>query len=281
MMHRAVMIVSPRQLAAHLHDPAWIIFDCRHDLSDPAKGAADYAAGHIEGAFFAGVDRDLSGRKTGTNGRHPLPDPRDFVTFLARAGATAQSRVVAYDDVGGQYAARLWWMLRWIGLDSAAVLDGGWDTWRTEGLPTTTAVPDVSAGALEVRLDPSVLAGVADVEAIVAGGAGLVVDARAPERYRGEIEPLDPVAGHIPGAANHFFKKSLRDDLTFKSPEEIRAAFAETLAGVESENVVHQCGSGITACVNLLAMELAGLKGSKLYAGSWSEWVADPQRPIA
>lgn len=215
------MLVSTAELATHLDDPSWVIFDCRHDLTNPIKGQNVYSTSHITGAFFAGVDRDLSGEKTGNNGRHPLPDPAVFADFLARCGVTAKSRIVAYDDVGGQYAARLWWMTRWIGQPNAAVLDGGWPKWNTAGLPTSFEIPAAASGAVSVKLNPSLLASTADVEHILESGGGQIVDARAPERYRGEVEPLDPVAGHIPGAANHFFKRSLRYDLTFKPSAEI------------------------------------------------------------
>lgn len=275
------MLVSTAELATHLDDSNWIIFDCRHDLGDPTRGLEVYSNGHVAGAFFVGVDRDLSGVKTGSNGRHPLPDPQDFADFLAGCGVTSNSRIVAYDDVGGQYAARLWWMARWIGLPNCTVLDGGWSKWNEEKLPTSAEVPVPNRGAVSVKLDSSLLVSTADVERLVQSDEGLVLDARAPERYRGEVEPLDPVAGHIPGASNHFFKSSLRDDLTFRSSSEIQERFEVSLAGHAPSEAVHQCGSGITACVNLLAMELAGLKGSKLYAGSWSAWCADPSRPVA
>lgn len=275
------MLVSTAELAAHVNDPNWVIFDCRHDLGDPAKGAEVYAAGHISGACFAGVDRDLSGVKTGANGRHPLPDPAEFANFLASCGVTSESQIVAYDDVGGQYAARLWWMTRWIGHPYAALLDGGWSKWNREALPVSTEIPVAARGELPVELHPEFLATVAEVAQLVESGEGQILDARAPERYRGEVEPLDPVAGHIPGAVNYFFKRSLRDDLTFMPRAEIRREFESALGGQSSEAVVHQCGSGITACVNLLAMELADLSGSKLYGGSWSEWVADSNRPVA
>lgn len=275
------MLVSSAELATHLNDSNWVIFDCRHDLGDPAKGAEVYAEGHITGAYFAGVDRDLSGVKTGANGRHPLPDPSAFAKFLESCGVTSESQIVAYDDVGGQYAARLWWMTRWIGHPYATVLDGGWSKWNHETLPVSTEIPVTSRGEIPVELHPEFLATVAEVEQLAESGEGQILDARAPERYRGEVEPLDPVAGHIPGAVNHFFKRGLQDDLTFKPSDEIRREFESTLGDRSPKAVVHQCGSGITACVNLLAMELADLSGSKLYGGSWSEWVADPDRPVA
>ena len=282
MYQPARMLVSTAELGAHLSDPNWVIFDCRHDLFDAAKGAADYAAGHIEGAHFAAVDGDLSGTKTGQNGRHPLPRPEAFAAFLARHGVTENSRVVAYDDVGGQYAARLWWMARWIGFDRVAVLDGGWAKWNAEGRGVVDTVETVPrAGAVSVQVNPDLLVKGDEVMSNLDGGPLLVIDARAGERYRGEVEPLDRVAGHIPGAVNRVFKLNLNDDLTVRAPGELRAEFTHLIGQRAPVEVVHQCGSGITACVNLLAMEHAGLRGSKLYAGSWSEWSSDPTRPVA
>ncbi|GAB5560699.1 MAG: sulfurtransferase [Synoicihabitans sp.] len=275
------MIVSTAELARHLDDPDWIIFDCRHDLMKPDRGAEIFGEGHISSAHFAGVDRDLSGKKTGSNGRHPLPDPQAFADFLARHGVTADSRIVGYDDVGGQYAARLWWMTRWIGLKGGAVLDGGWPKWVSENLPISTEIPVVSPGEVVAQVDDTLLVGVSELAPKVATSDVCIVDARAPERYRGDVEPLDPVAGHIPGAQNVFFKSNLNSDLTLKSPAELKANFASAGLSESPTEVVHQCGSGITACVNLLAMERAGLMGSRLYAGSWSEWVADPHRPVS
>jgi thiosulfate/3-mercaptopyruvate sulfurtransferase len=275
------MLISTEELTSSLERPDWIVFDCRHDLVETTRGRELYAAGHIAGAFFAHVDEDLSGVKTGRNGRHPLPDPEAFASFLASAGVTASSRLIAYDDVGGQYAARFWWLCRWIGHGGAAVLDGGWDKWESEGRPTSTESPAPVSGRVEVQLHPELLVTLPEVEGVVAGAPGLVVDARAPARYRGETEPLDPVAGHIPGARNVFFQTNLREDLTFKSPRELRSQWEAALADTAASSVVHQCGSGITACANLLAMEQAGMQGSRLYAGSWSEWCADAARPVA
>ena len=275
------MVVSTTELSEHLNDPDWVIFDCRHDLMDPDKGAAIYADGHIMGAYFASVDTDLSGAKTGHNGRHPLPRPGDFTAFLAKHGVTEKTRVIAYDDVGGQYAARLWWVARWIGFEGVALLDGGWAKWRAEGRPVDQLVPALRKGALAARVNESLLVRVDEVLANLDTSKRVVIDARAPERYRGEVEPLDRVAGHIPGALNRGFKQNLNEDLTLRGPAELRANFEALLGTRLPEEVVHQCGSGITACVNLLAMEQAGLTGSKLYAGSWSEWSSDPTRPVA
>lgn len=276
-------LTSCAELAAHLGSPSWVVFDCRHDLADTAKGARLYAEGHVPGAFFAGVDQDLSGPKGAGGGRHPLPDPDKFAAFLAAHGVTAESTVVAYDDVGGQYAARLWWMARWIGLTRVTLLDGGLPKWVAEGRPLATAVParPAAPGNLRARVNPALRVDAAEVGRRIGDPTCALVDARAGERYRGEVEPLDPVAGHIPGALNRFYKTNLRPDLTFRPAEELRREFEALLGGVPAAAVVHQCGSGITACANLFAMEYAGLTGSKLYPGSWSEWVSDPTRPVA
>lgn len=275
------MLIAPSELQESLQDPRWVIFDCRHDLADPAKGARLYAEGHIPGARLARVDADLSGEKNGRNGRHPLPTPQAFADFLGRQGVTAESRVVAYDDAGGQYASRLWWMARWIGLSGVVLLDGGFPRWQRESRPLETTVPVPRPGLVPVRFSEGSIWSAAEVEANLASREAVILDARAPERYRGETEPIDRVAGHIPGALNRFFKENLNPDLTFRPASELRREFAVLLAAAGDRPVVHQCGSGITACANLFAMEYAGLGGSRLYAGSWSEWIADPRRPIA
>jgi thiosulfate/3-mercaptopyruvate sulfurtransferase len=276
------MLIEAEQLSRHLHADEWLIFDCRHDLADAARGARVYGEGHIPGAFFAPVETELSGVKTGTNGRHPLPQPEDFAAFLNRHGATPATQIVAYDDVGGQYAARLWWLARWIGVKKVAVLDGGLPKWLAEKRALTTEIP-APRGPGKIVAHPHA-ADFCDTPAVLAvatTGGGVVLDARAPERFRGETEPIDKVAGRIPSARNRFFKTNLRADLTFRPAEELRTEFEALLGTMRPEQVIHQCGSGVTACVNLLAMEYAGLPGSKLYPGSWSEWIADPARPIA
>lgn len=275
------MLVSTAELAHHLTDPAWVIFDCRHDLMDTAKGRRLYQESHVPGAHFAPVDTALSGPKTGRNGRHPLPKPETFADFLGHHGVTAAKTVVAYDDVGGQYAARLWWMARWIGLTQVVLLDGGLPKWVADGRPVSAELPRPTPAILAARLSDRGLWRVAEVQKRLGDPQSLVIDARAAERYRGETEPLDPVAGHIPGAANRFYKANLRPDLTLRPADDLQREFTALLAGRKPEDVAHQCGSGITACANLFAMEYAGLPGSNLYAGSWSEWVADPARPVA
>jgi thiosulfate/3-mercaptopyruvate sulfurtransferase len=273
-------LVSVTDLAAHLDDPHWIVFDCRHDLADTEAGRRAYAHSHIPGARFAHLDDDLSGPKTGTNGRHPLPDPGKFCAWLAARGMRDDGQAVAYDAAGGVYAARLWWMLRWVGHTRVAVLDGGWDAWLKAGSPVTAHVATVkpaafSGAARDIAVDASFILhrlGKPDTR---------VLDARSADRFRGENETLDPVGGHIPGAINRFFKNNLAADGRFKSTAELKNEFVELLGALSPIDIVHQCGSGVTACHNLLAMENAGLPGSKLYPGSWSEWCSDARRPVA
>jgi thiosulfate/3-mercaptopyruvate sulfurtransferase len=276
------MLIGPAELKTHLDDPEWVVFDCRHDLKDPSWGERQYQESHVPGAVFAPVDTALSGTRTGANGRHPLPSPETFAAFLRRCGVSAETFLVAYDQVGGQYSARLWWLARWIGVTRVMVLDGGWPKWLAEGLPVSHLPPAPRrAGSVVARPDARQLSITAEIVTGLSSRTPLVVDARAPERFRGEVEPLDPVAGHIPGARNRFYQLNLRPDLTMRPADELRPEFEALLDGVPPRDVVHQCGSGITACANLLAMEVAGLSGSRLYAGSWSEWVSDPARPVA
>lgn len=274
------MLIRAQELSAHAQNPAWVVFDCRHDLGDTGKGARLYAAGHVTGAHFAPVDTALSGPKNGRNGRHPLPAPEQLAEFLAAHGVTSQSTVVAYDDVGGQFAARLWWLARWIGLSRVGLLDGGWQAWTAAGLPVATEVPALRRGAVTPRVAAEWVWSAEDTRRRIADPASLLIDARAAERYRGDVEPIDPVAGHIPGARNRFYKANLNPDLTFRPAAELRSEFETLMAGKAPANVGHSCGSGITACANIFAMEYAGLGGSRLYAGSWSEWVSDPARPV-
>lgn len=274
------MLVSAAQLAQHLNDPQWFIFDCRHDLMDTGKGERLYRAGHIPGAHFANVDIDLSGEKNGRNGRHPLPSPAAFTAFMSRHGVTNTSMVVAYDDVGGQFASRLWWLARWIGLSNVALLDGGLPKWTADGHALSTDVPHATPAALRGNADPLMLWSAEEVLAHLNDPQFALIDARTAERYRGDVEPIDPVAGHIPGALNRFYKENLNADLTLRPAADLAREFTALAPGVRSENVIHQCGSGVTACMNIFAMEYAGLPGARLYPGSWSEWVSDPSRPV-
>jgi len=273
-------LISCAELAAHLDDPTWIVFDCRNELVDKQAGLRAYEASRIPGARHVHLEAALSGAITRTSGRHPLPPAEVFCERVAALGLRKGQQVVAYDAMGGAMAARLWWMLRWVGHRAVAVLDGGWNAWLAHKLPVQSALPtivrgDFSGHASEETVDADTIARrLGDPEMVI-------VDARAADRFRGENETLDPVGGHIPGARNRPFMQNLNADGTFKSAQELRAAYAHLLADVEPGRVVHQCGSGVTACHNLLAMEHAGLTGSRLYPGSWSEWCADPDRPIA
>ncbi len=273
-------LISTESLARHIDDPTFVIVDCRYELVDPEAGERAYRSGHLPGALFMHLDRDLSGAKTGRNGRHPLPTVDAVAATFGRAGIDASRQVVAYDQNSGVWASRLWWLLRWLGHDAAAVLDGGLDRWREENRPVTNAAPP-QRGAVFVPKHAAATATSDEILRHLGDSELLVLDARAPERYRGEVEPIDPVAGHIPGARNRPYTENLAVDGTFKSPAELRSEFAALLRDTAPAAVVHQCGSGVTACHNALAMAIAGLPGSRLYPGSWSEWAADPSRPVA
>jgi thiosulfate/3-mercaptopyruvate sulfurtransferase len=275
-------LISTDELARQLSDPALVLVDCRHNLSDVDAGQRAYGASHLPGARFMHMDRELSGERTGGNGRHPLPDVAALSGSLSRAGIDASKQVVAYDQNNGMWASRLWWLLHWLGHDAAAVLDGGIDKWIAEGRPITADRPSVQSARF-VAMTPRPVISSADILRGLSNHSSnplTIIDARAPERFRGDIEPLDPVAGHIPGAINRPYGANLTPQQTFKPAELLRAEFDAQLGGAPLSSVVHQCGSGVTACHNLLAMEVAGLPGSRLYPGSWSEWSSDPSRPV-
>jgi thiosulfate/3-mercaptopyruvate sulfurtransferase len=276
----ARLLVGTGALANALGQDDVVVFDCRHDLSNPGAGRVAYAAGHIVGAHFLDVDEDLCGRPNGRNGRHPLPARAAIAARLGAFGVGPTTQVVGYDASGGIYAARLWWTLRWLGHPRVAVLDGGWNAWCAEGRPVTTAASVPRPAALEAGHGDSVVRA-DEIVATLGSDRLLVIDARSPDRFRGENETIDPVGGRIPGAVNRFFQGNLDPDGRFCAPEALRAAFAAVIGRTPVPQVVHQCGSGITAAHNLLAMEVAGLHGSRLYAGSWSEWCSDPARPVA
>jgi thiosulfate/3-mercaptopyruvate sulfurtransferase len=274
-------LVSTSDLAAHLDDAGWVICDCRHDLADTEAGRHAYGESHVPGARFVHLDEDLSAPKTGHNGRHPLPDPERFARRAGELGISNGSQVVAYDASGGYYAARMWWMLRWLGHDAVAVLDGGWNAWLKAAQPVTDRLPIVKAARFTPRVRNEAVVDAGSVAARLGKTGPLLVDARSPDRYRGENETLDPVGGHIPGAINRFFRLNMDADGRFKAATILRKEFSELLGNNASGQATHYCGSGVTACHNLLAMEIAGLSGSRLYPGSWSEWCADPTRPTA
>jgi thiosulfate/3-mercaptopyruvate sulfurtransferase len=270
--------------AARLPASDVLFVDCRFDLADATKGDCDYAAAHIHGAVRADLDRDLADMATPSHGRgrHPLPEAAWFSAWLSRAGWRPDLQVVAYDAAGGALAAaRFWWLARLAGIDNVAVLDGGWAAWIAAKLPVDDVPVAREATAVHVVFDEAGTVGADELAEGVASGHLLLLDARAAPRYRGDIEPLDPVAGHVPGARNHPFAANLEADGRFRTPEELRRDFKAAVGAHAADEVVHMCGSGVTACHNLLAMEYAGLYGSRLYAPSWSGWVSDRSRGVA
>jgi thiosulfate/3-mercaptopyruvate sulfurtransferase len=273
-------LIGTGELAPHLADPGWVVVDCRFQLADESWGRQEYLTAHIPGAVYAHLNTDLSAPLTGTNGRHPLPSPDAAVQTFIRLGIGSGMQVVVYDEDSGMFAARLWWMLRWLGHDAVALLNGGFAKWRAENRPVDSGnyarPPQRFTGSPrpEMTLDAS------GVAAALGDRGRVLLDARAPERYRGDLEPIDRVPGHIPGAVNHHFLQNIDDHGVFRSPEDLRRALSSAIGGMPAKDVVHYCGSGVTACQNLLAMEIAGLTGAKLYTGSWSEWSSDPSRPV-
>lgn len=278
---RHATLIGAEDLARHIGDPAWVIVDLRHDLMHPERfGIEQYEQGHIPGAVFAHLDSDLSAPMTGRNGRHPLPTPEFTAAVFGRLGIDATKQVVAYDQDQGAYASRLWWMLRWLGHEAVAVLDGGYAKWLRDGHPASTEPGRPQATRFTPRnVLPTVSA--SGIAASLSRRSLVLLDARAAERYRGDVEPLDRVAGHIPGALNRPYTRNVAADGSFRSAQELRADFEGMLHGRSAEDLVHYCGSGVSACHNVLAMTVAGYPLTRLYPGSWSEWSSDPQRPVA
>lgn len=276
-------LISAEQLAAAQQaGTPLLVLDCSFELTDHDAGRKAYAAGHVPGAHYLHLEHALSAEKTGKNGRHPLPSREAFAATLAALGLNDGMQVAAYDNAGGMYAARLWWMLRWAGHRSVAVLDGGLAAWKAAGQPVSTEVPaPLPAGRFTLQAPLVATMDYEQVKANIGTGQRLVLDARAPDRFRGENETMDPVGGHIPGARNRLFKDNLGADGRFKPADQLRSEFNAITGDRPASEIVNQCGSGVTACHNLLAMEVAGLKGAALYPGSWSEWSAQPGAPIA
>jgi thiosulfate/3-mercaptopyruvate sulfurtransferase len=283
-------LISTDVLASRL-DGDWVVVDCRFDLQNDQWGREQYLASHIPGAVYASLSHDMAGPKTGTNGRHPLPSMDALSATLGRLGISSGSQhlrtpapshpqVIAYDQDSGMYASRLWWLLRYAGHDAVAVLDGGWAKWLREGRPTRSGMETRTPTTFVAAPRPGMRVAVDELVSLVSDPATLLVDARAPERYEGRTEPIDRVPGHIPGAVNHHYKSNALDDSTFLSPDVLRDRFTDLLDGRDPSQAVMYCGSGVTACHNLLAMAHAGLPGARLYPGSWSEWSGDPTRPV-
>lgn len=274
-------LISPQKLRIAMAEPTTVVFDCRFSLADPDEGARAFAAGHVPSATYAHLNRDLSSPVIpGVTGRHPLPQPAAFAEFLARSGVTSQSRVIAYDEGNGAFAARLWWLCRYVGHDAVQVLDGGWAAWLESGGVSTTETTTRARGSVEIQLRPYLVASVTEVTKLQSDPSARLFDARGADRFRGENETIDPVAGHIPGASSLPFVDNLKDG-KFRSLADLSERFERALGGTAPVQAVVYCGSGVTACHNLLAAEAAGISGMRLYPGSFSEWITDPSRPVA
>jgi thiosulfate/3-mercaptopyruvate sulfurtransferase len=278
-------LIEPRELALHLADPDWAIVDCRFDLAVPAWGARAWQSAHIPHALYADLDRDLSGPVTPLSGRHPLPGVATLTSTFGRLGIDARVQVIAYDQGTGAFAARLWWLLRWLGHEKVAVLNGGWAAWQRAQLPVSNEATPRALRHFTPVVAADMLVTSAQLAAAVAAGSfeeatELLIDARSADRFAGENETLDSVAGHVPGARNRPFSGNLDAAGRFRDAAELERAWRATLGGRAPAALISMCGSGVTACHNLLALEAAGLPGARLYAGSWSEWIRDPARPV-
>jgi thiosulfate/3-mercaptopyruvate sulfurtransferase len=277
-----ITLISGAELAEHLDDDNWVMVDCRFVLTNTEQGRREYEQGHIAGAVYAHLDEDLSGPIIpGKTGRHPLPTPEEFARTLSNWGIDNNSQVVAYDATGGSIAARLWWLLRWLGHEAVAVLDGGWPRWRSEGRPMRSGVESNEPRSFSPRPRPELILDANQVNQIRADPAYRLFDARSADRYRGENETLDPVAGHIPGAQPLPFAGNLGEGGAFLPVEELARRFKAALGDTPAEQTVFYCGSGVTAAHNVLALLHAGLGEARLYSGSWSDWITEPNRPVA
>ncbi|MDE1891128.1 MAG: sulfurtransferase [Betaproteobacteria bacterium] len=273
-------LLNAEELINHLDD--WLIVDCRYNLLQSNWGYEQYVENHLPGARFVHLDNDLSAAKTGFNGRHPLARPEQLITVFQRLGINHDSQVVVYDDMGGCFASRLWWSLKWLGFDKVAVLNGGLQAWKKIGGPLTSIEPEVAPGNFIGQPREGWVLQVDEIKENLESKEYLIIDARANDRFRGENETIDPVAGHIPGAINRPFVNNLDKEGLFKTASQIKNEFTTLLSAYPQQSIIHQCGSGVSACHNWLAMSYAGLEHSlKLYPGSWSEWASDPTRPVA
>lgn len=277
------VIVDVDELKQKIADPNWVVVDCRFSLDRPELGKELYLQSHIPKSRYADLDKGLSGAVTPSTGRHPLPQPDVFVSCLEQWGIGESTHVVAYDQMGGPFAARFWWLMRWIGHRHAYVLDGGFDAWVKKGESTTSELPSIAATtrARPAKLCEEMWVTTDELKSELESGEVMLVDARDSRRFRGEIEPIDPVAGHVPGAVNIPFQGNMKETGGLLDASRLHDRFARVLGPVDPHSVIHMCGSGVTACHNVLAMELAGLPGSRLYAGSWSEWIRNSNNPVA
>jgi len=274
-------LISTGELALHLADPDWAIVDCRFTLDNVERGRRDYLQSHVPGAVYAHLNEDLAGQvNPGVTGRHPLPPLDVFISKLTSWGIGAGVQVVAYDDRGGAYAARLWWMLRWLGHDAVALLDGGWTKWEQEERPLKSGTDPRPPRSFVPHVRPELFVSQAEVDAMRLDSDFLVMDARDSERFRGATEPIDPVAGHIPGAKSAPFTENLAPDGTFLPQEKLRERYKKMLGDIPAQRVVSYCGSGVTAAHNLVAMAHTGLGDGRLYVGSWSDWITNSELPI-
>ena len=273
-------IISASNLKQNLNSENLVIVDCRYDLADANAGFEEYQASHIPGAIYANLNTDLSGPMTSTSGRHPLPDWNEFQNKLGRWGIDQNSQVVVYDHSHGAFAARLWWMLRALGHEAVAILDGGWASWTEKNFGVEAGIINNAPKHFEGHLHENWAIGVEQIEQNLEQPQWLLIDSRDPSRYRGESEPLDAEAGHIPGAVNHFFGNNLDEYGSLLPADQLRANFEALVGDKPFEDVVFYCGSGVTACHNLMALQHAGISGARLYVGSWSEWSRDPKRPF-
>ena len=274
-------LVSTEELASHLDNPDWVVIDCRFTLTDTEAGMRSYTEGHIPGACYAHLDNDLSSPVSEKTGRHPLPDPAVLAKKLGDWGINNSKQVVVYDDTFGAMAVRMWWLLKWMGHDNVALLDGVYPKWLRENRPISKEHHDVVAVTFEANIRHELVVSADELQLQLDDNTCVLIDARAEERFSGEIEPLDKVAGHIPGAVNRPYDDNLAISGVLMSADELHEEYGDVLNGVNSEDVIHMCGSGVTACHNVLAMEAAGMTGSRLYVGSWSHWITDASRAIA
>jgi thiosulfate/3-mercaptopyruvate sulfurtransferase len=279
-MDHFTTLIDAATLSQQLERSDLVLFDCRFELGNPSWGEREYALAHLPGARYLHLDRDLSSPVGSDTGRHPLPDPRNFARALTSQGVGADCQLIAYDQGNGVYASRLWWLARWIGLKHVAVLDGGLAAWKSAGLPLTQEVPVPTRGELPVTVNEGAWLTTGAVDRLRGLPGHLLIDARGADRFSGRNETIDPVAGHVPGARNRPFAGNLGVDGRFLGPAELRQRWSTILGSLPASAVVAMCGSGVSACHNLLALEHAGLSGARLYPGSWSEWIRDPRRPI-